>query len=264
MSRNNRPALSSQIIWLTGASSGIGEALVPVLARQCQHLFISARNREKLEELASTRHNITALPADITVPESMQAAAAQIEQSFGYLDTLIANAGSCEYLDVQAFDSELIKRVMDTNFMGLVNSIAAALPLIQQSRHGYLVAMSSSVTSLPLPRAEAYGASKAAVNYFMAALRNDLHRQAIDVSIIAPGFVKTPLTDRNDFPMPMCISAADAALAIVAGLQQRPWEIHFPKRFTWPLKCLGLLPVHWGLRLTRLLARHNGSPHESL
>lgn len=252
--------LTGQIIWLTGASSGIGAALVPVLARECRHLIISGRDLQRLQATASGYCNVTALPADVTDPEALARVAQHIHAVFGYLDTLIANAGTCEYLDAGAFDAALVKRVMTTNFDGLVNTLEAALPLVRASRQGYLVAVSSSAAWLPLPRAEAYGASKAAVNYFMQSLRVDLATDAIDVSLVAPGFVKTPLTDRNRFAMPMRITASEAAAAIVEGMHRRSAWIHFPKRFTWPLRLLGCLPARWQTRLLQRI-QHQEGPH---
>ena len=248
------PPLSEQIIWLTGASSGIGAALVHGLSKRCQWLIISARNSDRLQQLAELHPNVVALSADVTSRDAMQAVAADIAARFGRIDTLIANAGSCEYLDVRQFDSALVKRVIDTNVYGLVNSLEAALPLIRNSQRGYLVAVSSSVTYLALPQAQAYGASKAAVRYFMEAMRADLASEHIDVSVVSPGFVKTPLTDRNRFRMPMRISANVAAEAIIKSLQRRPWDIHFPRRFTWLLQLLGCLPADLRLALTRRAA----------
>ncbi len=248
--------LMQQRIWLTGASSGIGEALARALQPRCQHLFISARNAEKLAHLAEPFGNVTAISADVTDSGSLAHARSVIKQ-LGGLDTLIANAGTCEYVDVSEFDAELIERVMNTNFFGLTRSVEAALPLLRQSQRGYLVAVSSSSTWLAMPRAQAYGASKAAVNYFMESMRADLAPLGMDVSVILPGFVKTPLTDQNDFDMPMMISAEDAALRIIQGLEQRRFAIHFPKRFTVLLKLLGCLPPALRLKLTTRMSRQS-------
>ena len=251
------PALEEQVIWITGASSGIGAALVDALKSRCAGLVITSRHHDTLEQLADDHSHILIAPADITDRQQMHQVAELIQTRFGRLDTLIANAGTCEYLDVSHFDVPLIKRVFDTNFNGLIHTLEAALPLIRQSRRGYLVGMSSSATYLPLPRAEAYGASKAAVSYLMESLRADLKAEQIDVSIISPGFVKTPLTDRNDFAMPMRITTQEAADAIVQGLQRRPWEIHFPRKFTTLLKLLGAMPPSLRLAITsKIAARH--------
>ena len=252
------PALEEQIIWLTGASSGIGAALAEALKSRCAGLVLTSRNREALEKLAQGQSNILIAPADITDRRQMHQAGVFIQSRFGRVDTLIANAGTCEYLDVREFDVALIKRVFDTNFNGLIHTLEVALPLIRKSRRGYLVGMGSSATYLPLPRAEAYGGSKAAVSYLMESLRGDLAAEQIDVSIISPGFVKTPLTDRNDFPMPMRITPEQAATSIIRGLERRPWEIHFPRRFTLMLKLLSALPASLRLKITsKIAAKHS-------
>ena len=236
------PPIAHQVIWLTGASSGIGEALVSALAPICHTLYISARNQEKLEALAKPWSNVYPLVADITSEPSMLTAAEQIKHQHGRLDTLIANAGTCEYVDVENFDTQLFRRVFDTNLMGTINSVAVALPLLQESQRGYLVGVSSSVTRLAMPRAQAYGASKAAMTHFLEAMKADLAHMNIDVSVVSPGFVKTPLTDLNDFPMPMRITAEEAAEEIIKGIKKRQWHIHFPKKFTGLLGLLGILP----------------------
>lgn len=260
-SPRSAPALEHQIIWLTGASSGIGAALAKALVTRCEGLVLTSRNQTQLESLAQNCSNVLIAPADITNTAQMKQAADQIQGRFGRVDTLIANAGTCEYLDVKDFDAALMKRVFDTNIHGLIHTLDVALPLIRKSQRGYLVGMSSSATYLALPRAEAYGASKAAVTYLMESLRTDLASEQIDVSIISPGFVKTPLTDRNDFAMPMRISAEEAATAILKGIERRPWEIHFPRKFTLLLKLLGALPASIRLRLTTNMAdKHKSSP----
>lgn len=248
-------AFADQIIWLTGASSGIGEALVHSLQAQCRHLFISARNKVALQALADQYSNVSVLVADITDAEQMQKAAAEIGAEFGRIDTLIANAGTCEYLDVTEFDIELIRRVHETNFFGLVNTLNAALPLLRNSERGLIAGMSSSVTWLAMPRAQAYGSSKAAVRHFLQCMQADLKQEGIDVSIISPGFVGTPLTDLNDFPMPGKISAEKAADIIVRGLHKRKTEIRFPYLFTQTLRLLGALPNSLRLRITSSMSR---------
>lgn len=257
---NHAPVvMADQVIWLTGASSGIGAALVHALQAQCRHLVITARSAEALQKLADQYSNVSIQAADITDSEQMQAAARNIGSEFGRIDTLIANAGTCEYLDVTEFDIELIRRVHETNFFGLVNTLNAALPLLRNSQRGFIAGMSSSVTWLAMPRAQAYGSSKAAVRHFLQCMQADLKQEGIDVSIISPGFVGTPLTDQNDFPMPGKISAEKAADIIVRGLHKRKAEIRFPYLFTLVLRLLGALPNSLRLRVTSSMARSDKS-----
>jgi NADP-dependent 3-hydroxy acid dehydrogenase YdfG len=252
---SNAIPLKNQVIWLTGASSGIGEALAENLAPLCTHLYISARSAEKLSHLENAFSNITAIAADITDEASLAAAVAQIQAEAGRLDTVIANAGTCEYVDVNQFDTALFRRVLETNVLGLVNTVGAALPLLKQSKRGYIVGVSSSVAMLAMPRAQAYGSSKAAVTHFLESMKADLTPLGLDVSVVSPGFVKTPLTDVNDFPMPMRITADQAAKEIVKGLRKRTWHIHFPKRFTFILWMLGHLPAFLRHKITAAMSR---------
>lgn len=250
-------SIKHDIIWLTGASSGIGEALVHALQGCCGHLIISARGQDTLEQLANNYDNVIPMAVDITDEPALLAVAATIQERFGRIDTLIANAGTCEYVDVKQFDTALIKRVNDTNYMGFVYTVGAALPLLRNSNHPHLVGMSSTVAYVGLTRAQAYGASKAAIYHFLESLKVDLTQEHMDVSVICPGFVKTPLTDQNDFPMPMRISAQRATQYIIKGLEKRPFEIHFPKRFSYLLKLISLLPERLRFKLTTSMANHS-------
>ncbi len=157
-----------------------------------------------------------------------------------------------------------MERVFAPNFHGAVYCIDAALPLLRRARaeggRPLLAATSSAAAYLPLPRAEAYGASKAALSHFLESLRLDLAGEGIDVSVIHPGFVRTPLTDRNDFPMPMRVEVDAAAEAILKGLDRRRLDIHFPRRFTLLVKLTGILPAALRYRLGRRLTRPEAAP----
>lgn len=168
----------------------------------------------------------------------------------------ILNAGTCEYLEPGHFDPALVERVMRTNLLGVSYCLAAALPLLRAGKRPHLVVMGSSVTWLALPRAGAYGASKAAVRYLVESQRIDLAREGIAVTLVSPGFVDTPLTRRNDFPMPQLWSAQRAARHIARRLPGRPLEINFPGLFTLVLRLLGALPARLRLALGQRLARH--------
>lgn len=241
-------------IWLTGATSGIGEALAKRLLQDGHRVALTARRRDALEALAAPFENALVVPADLTDRASVSEAGARIEAVFGGLDLALLNAGTCEYLDARHFDVDLIERVLATNLHGTLYAIDAALPLLRRARHGtQLAAVSSASAYFPLPRAEAYGASKAAISYFLASLRLDLAAEGIDVSVIHPGFVRTPLTERNDFPMPMRVEVDTAVEAILRGLEKHALDIHFPRRFTLLVKLMGILPPALRHRLGRLL-----------
>ena len=193
---------------------------------------------------------------DLDDPVQVAAIATRIEQAWGALDRVILNAGTCEYLEPGHFDPALVERVIRTNVLSVSHCMAAALPLLRAGHRPHLVVMGSSVTWLALPRAGAYGASKAALRYLVESQRIDLACEGIAVTLVNPGFVDTPLTRRNDFPMPQLWSAQRAARHIAKRLPERPLEISFPWLFTLVLRLLGALPARFRLALGQRLARH--------
>ncbi|MDX2164709.1 MAG: SDR family NAD(P)-dependent oxidoreductase [Gammaproteobacteria bacterium] len=228
-------------VWITGASSGIGRAVALEMAKRNYQLVISGRNQVNLQELA-TLTQAEIVPFDVTDKSANLAAAAKIKEMLGGIDIVFLNAGNCEYIDIKQFDSDIIERMIKTNFLSMAYGVEAALPLLRNSSAPHLVAMSSSVAYFGLPRAEGYGASKAAIRSFFQSLRIDLMPEKIPVSIVLPGFIKTPLTDKNDFPMPQRISAENAAKKIVDGIEAKKQEIITPYFFPLFLRILGCLP----------------------
>jgi NAD(P)-dependent dehydrogenase (short-subunit alcohol dehydrogenase family) len=241
-------------VWITGASSGIGLALAQRLAAEGAQVYASARNAQALSSLASCK-GISAVPCDVSMRADVLAAAAQIRTKTSHLDLLVANAGTCEYVDVQAFDSALFERVFAVNFLGAVHTVEAALPLLRAGSTRAIAGVGSSAAWTGLPRAEAYGASKAALHYFLDSLRVDLTREHFTVMTIAPGFVQTPLTERNDFPMPMQIGVEKAVDYIMAGLRSGRAETAFPPLFAAVLKAARLLPAALRNRLYQRMIR---------
>jgi len=243
-------------IWLTGASSGIGAALAHILLSQGHCVAVSARNAQALERLKTTfAQQVLLLPGDLTDPAQVRAMGEHIEQAWGHLDQVILNAGTCEYVDASRFEADMIERVMRTNVFSAAYCVEAALPLLRKARRPHLVAVCSSVTYLPLPRSEAYGASKAAMRYLFQSLRLDVAHEGIDVTLVSPGFVDTPLTRQNDFPMPMRWPVDKAAAYIAGRLEKRPLEIAFPGPFIAALRLLAALPQRLQWALGKRLAR---------
>lgn len=251
-------------IWLTGASSGIGQAMAEQLAAEGHLLAVSARRAGPLQELAERYPGqILVLPVDMTDAAAVQQTGQRIAQAWGALDWAILNAGTCEYVDVAAFESAMFQRVMQANVQGTVQCIEAALPLLRKGIQPRLVGVGSSVTFCPLPRAAAYGASKAAIRYLFQSLELDLAQWQIGVTLVSPGFVATPLTAANDFPMPMQVNSDEAASIIIRGLHQGKREINFPGPFISLLKLLGNLPNRLRFAITKGMARPaSGSPSD--
>lgn len=229
-------------ILITGATSGIGESLVRNLAKN-HNVIACGRNQNKLDELRTTI-GCNALSFDVTDKMAVMDASKHVAE----LDWLILNAGTCEYInDPVHFDSALFERVVKTNLIAIGYCLEAFSSKIK--RGGKLVVISSSSVLLPLPRAEAYGASKAALTYLTRTLA--ITRPDIQVVVVHPGFVETPLTDKNDFPMPFVMSSAKAAERIVTGLKSGKSTIEFPKRLVWFMKLLALLPNNVWVRIAR-------------
>lgn len=253
----------SRRIWLTGASSGIGAALAELLLKAGHRLALSARRPSPLRALADRYpQQVLLAPGDLGDAEQVRDIGERIAARWGALDTLLLNAGTCEYVDARAFEAAMIERVMRVNLFAASYCIEAALPLLRRGWQPHLVGVGSSVTHLALPRAEAYGASKAGLRYLLEALRIDLADEGIDVTLVSPGFVDTPLTRQNDFPMPMRWPVERAAAHIASRLDKRPLEIAFPRPFIAALRLLAHLPGRLQLAIGRRLARRATASEE--
>jgi short-subunit dehydrogenase len=227
-------------ILITGATSGIGKELALSYARNQHKVFAIGRNQAVMNELKT--YNISTIIADITSLDDLSRAQNEIISLVSCIDLMILSAGSCEYIDTFNFSQKPFKEIMNINFFGMVNCLEYFLPLLRQSKSPHLVGISSIAYYLPLSRAEAYGASKAAVNYLLESLAIDLAEENICVTVVNPGFVETPLTQKNDFPMPFILTLKEAGAIIIDGIEARKTEISFPKKLTIPIKILSLLP----------------------
>ena len=239
-------------VLITGATSGIGLALAKAYANDGWHVFACGRDRTALNELKTAYANITDLNFDLTNKSQTFAVLEHIQTP---LELIILNAGTCEYLNQGEIDSSLFRRVFDINFFGVLHCIEALQSRFDHNTH--LAIMGSTAAYLPFTRAEAYGASKAAIAYLTHSLATDLAPKGVTVTLISPGFVQTPLSDKNDFAMPMRLSAQEAASAIQKGLASKRAEIHFPKKFSLILKLLSILPISLKRKLMLSLARRN-------
>jgi len=236
-------------ILITGATSGIGKQLAIDYHNQGHQVWAVGRNESALSELKTMGMKTGQL--DLTKRDICL----EWFSTLSSMDLTILNAGNCEYIDLPKFDSESVMRVMRANVDSLAISIEGVLPLLRSSGEGHLAIVGSSAAYIPLPRAEAYGASKAAVAYMANSLRVDLKKEGIAVSLICPGFVKTPLTDLNDFDMPFRISTEEASTAIQSGLERKKTEIHFPKKFTYVMKMLSWLPIPVWTKLAQKMVK---------
>ncbi|MCF8069110.1 MAG: SDR family NAD(P)-dependent oxidoreductase [Desulfobacterales bacterium] len=236
-------------ILITGATSGIGKQLALDYHAEGHEIWVAGRNEKALAELAEK--GIHTGRVDLSNREESLKWFASLDA----IDLAILNAGTCEYIDLPEFDSALVSRVMRNNVESMAISIEGLLPLLRKGIRPHLVGVGSPSSYVPMPRAEAYGASKAAIAYMIDTLRISLYREKIDVSLVSPGFVKTPLTDLNDFPMPFIITVAEASAFIRKGIARRRLEIHFPKKFTLILKLLAWLPRSLWCRLAQRMIK---------
>jgi len=236
-----------KVIWITGASSGLGRSLVLLLASQGHQVIASARDKNALQKMEADSSNICAMPFDMVDESSLASVQIEIEQKFSAIDQIILNAGTCEYLDFPDTDWCAIRRVMEVNYFGTINCLKVALPLLRNSSalRPHIVVIASQVTNAPFPRSEAYGASKAALQYFFDSLRIDLIPDSVDVTVVNPGFVDTPLTRKNNFDMPFLMDVDQAASRIIKNIASRPRVYSFPKRLRGLLLISKLLPSVW-------------------
>ena len=237
LGRTRREAESEimKTVLITGASSGIGAGLAKSFADDGYRVIACGRDAQRLAAVHQHSPNITVRLFDMTDRDACRQALADCAA-----DTVILCAGTCEYLDRGEVDAELVARVMTTNFMGPVNCLAALQPQLVSGNRVVLV--SSMAHWLHFPRAEAYGASKAALSWFADTLRLDWEPKGIAVTVVSPGFVDTPLTSKNDFPMPGRVSVGDAVHAIRRGLAKGKDHIAFPAGFSLALRLLSGLP----------------------
>jgi short-subunit dehydrogenase len=232
-------------VWLVGASTGIGAALASLLLSRGARVALSSRSRGALDALAAGRTGALVLPADVTDAGQLAAAHAQVLAAWGGVDLAIFNAGT--HLPVRAWEIDLGKArtLIDTNLMGVLNGLAAVLPDMLAKKTGAVAVVASVAGYSGLPTSLVYGATKAALINLTETLYLDLAPKGLGVHLVCPGFVKTPLTAKNEFAMPALIPADEAAREIVAGIERGEFEIHFPKRFTRVVKFLRLLPYRW-------------------
>ena len=237
-------AASWQVAWVTGASSGIGRALTLQLAASGVKVAASARSVEALAALATENPLIRAYPCDVTDKLGSAAVADRIAADLGPIDLVILNAGAWYPVDLKSFDPEMFQKTFDVNFLGVVRGIAAVLPGMRSRRSGQIAIVSSVAGYRGLPKAGAYGPSKAALINLAESLRPDLADLGITLSLVNPGFVATPMTAVNDFPMPFMVATDDAARRIVRGLASGRFEVAFPWQLVAILKVARVLP-YW-------------------
>ena len=242
-------------IWITGASSGIGKAAAEKFAREGWKVAVSARRKELLDELAKDQ-NITSFPLDVTNRDQINKVFKSILNEFGDLDICLFSSGTYEPKDEQNIDPDKIKNIMNVNFLGVIDCVKAVEDFFKNKQSGHISIVSSIAGYRGLPNSSGYGPSKAALTNFSESIYFDFKKYKVKVSVVSPGFIKTPLTDKNEFPMPFLRSPEFAAEKIYNGLMNsNSFEIDFPKQLTFTLKFLRILPYRIYLFLVDKLVK---------
>ena len=239
------PAWAQARVWIIGASTGIGAATARALLAAGAQVALSARKADALAAVAGGNARATVLPLDYTDSSSVRAAWDTLTRAWGRIDLVLIVAGTHQEMRAWELDEAAAMALLKTNLHGVIGTCSVVVPGLLRQGGGALGIVASVAGYRGLPKALIYGASKAAVINFTESLYLDLEPKGIGVYLISPGFVKTPLTDANDFKMPALISAEEAAADILKGLRKGVFEIHFPKRFTRVLKFLQILPYRW-------------------
>lgn len=228
-------------IWIAGASQGIGAALARKLAVEGAQVVASARSQDKLVALAASQPGITAEAVDVTDRDAVAALVARLDD-VAPIDIAVLNAGSHHPVDGRKFKVDELRKLVELNLFGVANCLEALIPRMTARRRGRIAVVASIAGYVGLPTSAYYGASKAALINMTEALRFDLAKAGVTLQLVNPGFVKTPLTEKNEFPMPFLIEAEAAAEAIAKGIRGNGFEIVFPTTFAIIMKALRLLP----------------------
>lgn len=240
-------------VWLIGASTGIGQATAAALHAKGAKVFVSARKMQQLQTFVAQHPGSVALPLDATDRAAVQVAAASV-LSAGKLDCMVYCAGHYNAMRADAMDADDMLRHMQVNYTGALYALESVLPAMLKRGAGHISLVGSVAGYRGLPNSLAYGPTKAALINLAETLYLDLHPKGLGVSIVNPGFVETPLTAANKFAMPALLTPDQAASAMLRGWEQGDFEIHFPKRFTYGMKALQLLPNRLFFQLAKNVA----------
>ena len=235
--------MNKKTIWITGGSTGIGKALAIKFASKGWNVAVSARREELLNELSDQYENISAFPLDVTDKKKCAEVFDQIKKKYEDIDICFFSTGTWNPKKEKEIDVEQIEEVFKINFFGTVNTIKAVEQYFRDRKKGTITIVSSIAGYRGLPNSTGYGPSKSALNNLAESLYFDFKRFGVRVCLVSPGFIKTPMTDKNDFKMPFIKTTDYAANKIYDGLiNKNVFEIHFPKSLTIILKILSFLP----------------------
>ncbi|SLN45258.1 SDR family NAD(P)-dependent oxidoreductase [Ruegeria meonggei] len=231
-------SFNGKIYWIIGASEGLGRALAEALGRQGAHLVLSARNAERLQAICASLPKARAIPMDVTDPDSVRRAVAEA----GEVDGLVYNAGAYDPMRSGDWDTEAALAMTDVNYLGALRVLGETVPGFVQAKRGEITLIGSLAGYHGLPAAIGYGASKAALISLAETMRHDLAGTGVTVRIVNPGFIKTRLTEKNAFKMPMLMTPEDAADRVIRAMGRRRFRTDFPAPFSWLVRLIDYLP----------------------
>jgi len=235
--------MTNKVIWITGGSSGIGKSLAYKFANEGWQVAISARREKLLKEISESNEKIKSFPLDVTDKVKCKEVFEQIKNYYGDLDVCFFSTGTWSPKEEKDIDVEQIENVFKVNFFGTINTIKAVEGHFKNKKNGIITIVSSIAGYRGLPNTTGYGPSKSALISLAESLYFDFERYNVRVCLVCPGFIKTPMTDKNDFKMPFLKTSEFAADKIYDGLiNKKQFEIHFPKELTLTLKFFKLLP----------------------
>ncbi|WP_170346788.1 SDR family NAD(P)-dependent oxidoreductase [Ruegeria atlantica] len=231
-------SFDGKTIWIIGASEGLGRALAQALGRKGASLILSARNLERLSEMCSELPDARAIRCDVTDLDSVRSAVAEA----GHVDGLVYNAGAYDPMRSAEWDTEASLRMSDVNYLGALRVLGETVPGFVRAGQGEVTLIGSLAGYHGLPAAIGYGASKAALISLAETMRHDLAGTGVTVRIVNPGFIKTRLTEKNSFKMPMLMTPEDAADRVVKAMSRRRFRTDFPEPFSWFIRLIDYLP----------------------
>lgn len=253
--KTNNQGLPWKRVWVTGAGRGIGAALTRLFCEEGITVYASSRTEQDMDAL---QHQLSQYPGkmipvhlDICNKENINSLIKNWQKEKSFPELVVLNAGTHDPFPAQEFSAERCEKLFEINLLGTIKCLEPVLKHYVAHNSGHIAVMASVAGYRGLPTAAAYGASKAALIHLCEALKLDLTGSRVKLQVINPGFVRTPLTDKNTFAMPDLMEPEDAAMAIVQGLQSEHFEIAFPRRFVTTLKLLRLLPYNLYFRIVK-------------
>ncbi len=240
-------------VWVVGASSGLGRSFVHLIDGKADRIAISARSSHTLKEMQSQGDCLKAYPLDAVNEFAVARTAKSIESEFGGIDLAVLSAGLWKQMPISDMDVEHMRNAMDVNYFGVVNAVQALLPGMKARGRGHIVIVASVAGYRGLPSSVAYGPTKAALMNFAETLKIELCDSGIDISIVNPGFIDTPMVRGNSFNMPGLMNVDRAAQKMLDGILKKKYAILFPTVFANAVRMTNLLPNWLYFKLIRLI-----------